>query len=123
MCSFCEYQINNILKPNIEKAILNHFGATVDIKATIHKGGWYGYYVTVEDILTTDIDKKMRANKLLRTLFINTSIKGDVWYTEEDSNIGIRFNVYYSHPVGGGSNGHEIGTIYINTRNKTVRWK
>lgn len=116
-CSYCELQINDMLKPFIEKAILNHFGVTVDIKATIHKGG----YVNVEDVLGHDVDKKMRANKILRTLFSHTYLYGTAWFTEEADTVSIRFNVGYNH-VDGGSNGHEIGILHINTRNHTVRW-
>ena len=122
ICTHCTELINGPLKSIIEKAILNHFGVTVNINATTHKGGWDGYYITVEDILGTDVSKKMMPNKLLRSLFYNTTLYGHVWYTEKNDTIGIRFSVNYHHPVGEGSNGHEVGTLYINATTGKCRW-
>lgn len=114
-------QINDIMKSNIERSIKSHFGVDVNLKATLHKGGWDGFYTTFEDE-NTDVDNKMRSNKIQRSLFKKVTLYGDAWYDEPNTTLCLRINVSYQH-VGGGSNGHEIGMMYLNVNTNKVNWK
>lgn len=114
--------INGALKDIIARHIKSHFGVDVDIKATQHKGGWDGYYVTFDDTMGADVDKKMRGNKILRTLFSSASLYGTAWYDEPNDTICMRFNVSYKH-CDGGSNGHEIGMLYLNVATGNGKWR
>lgn len=118
---YCLKSINNH-RTTIEHAVLSHFGIKTNLAATLHNlEKHYNYYITVEDTLKSDIDKKMRGNKLLRSLFSSVYLYGDVWYTEEDNTITIRFLVKYNH-TSGGSNGIEIGVMSLNLSTGTVKW-
>jgi len=115
--AYCQTLINNVFHSTIEKALKNKFGINTEIKARSYQD-----YVTLIDNLQTDVDKKMRSNKLQRALFKSISIGGTAWYEEETNTIGMRFNLYYGH-VDGGSNGHQIGTVLIvNTNTNTYKW-
>ena len=70
-------------------------------------------YGRMTDTIGTDVDKKMRGNKILRTLFKTAHLYGYAYEYDEENCIGIWLNVGYDHH-GGGSNGHEMLTIYIN---------
>ena len=108
--------INGPMKSLIEKVVKNHFGINTNLNAMVRKGGGYGYYVTVNDTLGTDVTKKMLSNKLLRSIFKSATFNGSAWYNEEDNTVTICFDVSYEHP-NGGSNGKTIGIldVYVNT--------
>lgn len=119
--NYCANLINGSMKSTIEHAVLNHFGVTVDVNAKVYNGR-SNTYVTVHDSKTTDVDSKMRGNKILRCLFSTAEIKGSAWYDEEGKAVCIRWTVYYNHNYGNGSNGHDIGMMYA-FENDKVKWR
>lgn len=116
--AYCAELINNVFHTTIEQALKNKFGIETTIEATSNKD-----YVLIKDTLKTDVDKKMRSNKIQRALFDSIYMEGQAWYYEDTKQLGCRFNLYYIHPNNGGSNGHHIGTILIvDTFKNTYTW-
>lgn len=89
----------------INKTIKNRLG--VEVKMSTDD------YGRVTDSVKTDVNKKMRGNKILRRLFSSANLYGYAYQVDDDPHIGIRFNVGYTHQ-GYGGNGHEMMTIFIN---------
>ena len=89
----------------INKTIKNRLG--VEVKMSTDD------YGRVTDSVKTDVDKKMRGNKILRRLFSSANLYGYAYQVDNDPHIGIRFNVGYRHHDYG-SNGHEMMTLFIN---------
>lgn len=114
--------INGPMKSLIEKVVKNHFGVNTNLNATVRKGGWDGYYTTVNDTLETDVTKKMLSNKLLRSIFKTVALYGTAWYNEEDNTVSIRFDVSYEHP-NGGSNGRTIGVLDVFVDTGKYKWR
>ena len=79
-------------------------------------------YGTLEDTIKTDVDKKMRGNKILRQLFSNISLDGFAYEDFESGEVQVRLSVHYSHTCGGGSNGHEVLCFWIDKDAKKVKY-
>ena len=103
--------INETYNEVINKTIKRQLG--VEVKMQTDDFG------RVEDSIKTDVDKKMRGNKILRTLFKTAKIYGYAYELDEEPKIGISISTGYSHNDGG-SNGHSLIVIYINTENGKV---
>ena len=107
----CANLINGELKESIQKAIENKYGIKTDIYATP-----YVSYVDIKDN-ATDVNKKMRSNKMLRAIFKEVMFGGTAWYEEETGNIYINFRISYSHPKGG-ANGRELDRLVVHRNGK-----
>ena len=88
----------------INKTIKNVLGVEVNMVSN--------EYGRMTDTIGTDVNKKMRGNKILRALFKSAHLYGYAYEYDDDNCIGLWLNVGYDHH-GGGSNGHELITIYI----------
>lgn len=106
--NLCANLINGELKTLIEDTIFKKFGVTTDIHATV-----YPRYVDIADN-NNDVDKKMRGNKMLRSIFSSVSLGGTAWLEQETGNVRMNLRVWYSHP-NGGSNGRELGYLTVYT--------
>lgn len=104
--------LNGKYNDAINKTIKRELG--VDVNMVANDNG------RMEDTIKTDVDKKMRGNKILRSLFKSAYLYGYAYEYDEDNCIGIWLNVGYNH-YGGGSNGHDLITIYIDKDTCKVR--
>jgi len=106
-------------KTAIEKALFKELGITCDIKPKIP-----GYITKVVEIYDAgnDVDKKMRSNKLLRSVFSEVNLWGKAWMEEKTGSIYFNMHVSYRHPIGG-SNGIEIGRFKLYSNGKVKRIK
>lgn len=110
--TLCANLINGELKTLIHDTIKNKFGVETDIVATP-----FERFINIKDN-DDDVDKKMRGNKLLRSVFKSAELVGDAWMEEETGIIRINLRIAYVHP-NGGSNGRELGRLVIyTTKNK-----
>ena len=100
--------INNVVKKKL--------GVVVNMQCVNKK---YGF---LEDTIKTDVDKKMRGNKILRQLFRNITLDGYAYEDSESGEVQVRLHVHYSHTCGGGSNGHEVLGFYIDKDAKKVKY-
>lgn len=97
----------------INKTIKHQLGVEVNMQSND--------FGRMTDTIKTDVDKKMRGNKILRSLFSSAELYGYAYEYPEDNCIGVWLNVGYGHN-NGGSNGHELLTIYISTKtNKVIK--
>lgn len=103
--------LNGKIKDAIQKAVYHHFGVNVNLVAKDYKS-----YVEVTDT-GSDVENKMRGNKMLRSVFSSVKLWGNVWQEEETGNIYIRFHLSYTHPSKG-SNGIEIGNLLVRKNGK-----
>lgn len=104
--------VNETYNEVINKTIKRHLG--VEVKMQTNEFG------RVEDTIKTDVNKKMRGNKILRTLFKDAELYGYAYELNEEPKIGISISTGYSHNDGG-SNGHSLIIIYINTETGKVK--
>ena len=110
--------LNNEYVPIVNKVMKNRLGVDTKMKAIIKEGrNEFYYYLVNED--KTDVDKKMRGNKILRHLFNEVNLQINVWVF--DNEFGFDTNIYYKH-CNGGSNGHDLLLFYINRETKKVRF-
>ena len=105
--------INETYNEVINKTIKRVLGVEVNMKAVNENG-------RVEDTIKTDVNKKMRGNKILRTLFKDAELYGYAYELDKEPKIGISISTGYSHNDGG-SNGHSLIIIYINTETGKVK--
>ena len=68
------------------------------------------------------VNDKMRGNKLLRNMFKEATLIGDVYYLLEERKVSIFFRIKYKQ-CEGGSNGMELGTLIINTETGITEWR
>lgn len=113
-----EKDLNTRWKPIINRAIKRALGVNVDMQAT--RAATTANCCTLSDTIGTDVDKKMRGNKILRRLFKKASIYGTAYLFEEDKCITIPISTSYQHPDNG-FNGHSLINIYINTEKGTAK--
>lgn len=111
--------LNNEYLDIINKVFKNRLGVNVKMKA-IHKEGRFESFIYLVNEDNTDVDRKMRGNKILRHLFNEVELEVGVWVF--DNEFGFDTNVYYKH-CNGGSNGHGLLLFYINKETKRVRYK
>ena len=104
----------------IDKVLKNRLGIDVHMKCNIKENRFDNYiYLVPED--NTDVDNKMRGNKLLRHLFKSANLEISVWFDEDTMNFGFNVQVYYKHNDGG-SNGHDLMVFYIDSKTKNVTY-
>ena len=109
--------INNKWITLINSTIKKALGVDVYFRAEDMRG-----YCYLEDRIKTDVDKKMRGNKMLRHLFKEANLYGYAYLYTEEHCITISINVSYKHPDNG-SNGHGLGCIYIDTEKGTAKFR
>ncbi len=114
--------LNTNIVPIVDKIFFNKLGVTTKMKAiySVNRSGEYYFTLINED--NSDVNKKMRGNKILRYLFKSAELKAQTWYFDEDNCYDFYVNVYYEHNDGG-SNGHELMRFYINKTTKTIHYK
>lgn len=97
----------------INEVVRKRLGVTVNMQCKSEK------YGELEDTIKTDVDKKMRGNKILRQLFRNISLDGCAY--EFDNEVQVRLQVHYTHTMGGGSNGHDMLCIWLSEEGKVLK--
>lgn len=108
-------EVYNNNKQLVNDVIKKKLGVEVDM--VIDNG------VYIEDAIKTDVDKKMRGNKILRSLFENIYLYGSFCYYEDEHNMFVNIGVRYTHPSGG-SNGRDLLTFWIDTeKGKVIKIK
>ena len=104
-------EVYNNNKQLVNEAIKKKLGVEVDM--VIDNG------VYIKDAIKTDVDKKMRGNKILRSLFEKIYLDGSFCYYEDEHNMFVNISVRYTHPSGG-SNGKDLFTFWIDTEKGKV---
>lgn len=113
--------INETYKDKITDAIYWKYAVKTDILAEANKCRGENYYIVIKD-QGSDVNDKMRGNKLLRNMFKEATLIGNVYYFEEEREISITFRITYKQCNGGG-NGMELGTLIVNTETGITEWK
>ena len=98
----------------INEVARKRLGVIVNMKCTSEK------YGTLEDTIKTDVDKKMRGNKILRQLFSKIELDGTA-YQFDNGDVQVRLHVHYAHTMGGGSNGHDMLYFCFNKDGKVLK--
>lgn len=102
--------IESECKTRLENAIRYTLGVKVDLKfevIPVYSGR--SSEIICKDTLS-DVDAKMRSNKILKQLFDSAELRINVWPNDEEDGLGVVFNigVSYKHNFNGGSNGHDL---------------
>lgn len=113
--------INETYKDKITDAIYWKYGVKTDILAVATKYRGEDYLISIKD-QGSDVNDKMRGYKLLRNLFKEATLIGDVYYFEEERELLIRFGITYKQCNGGG-NGMELGTLIVNAETGNTTWR
>lgn len=113
--------INETYKDKITDAIYWKYAVKTDILAEATKYRSEDYYLVIKD-QGSDVNDKMRGNKLLRNMFKEATLIGNVYYFEEERELSIVFRIKYKQ-CEGGSNGMELGTLIINTETGIAEWR
>ena len=113
--------INETYKDKITDAIYWKYAVKTDILAEATKYGGEDYYLVSIKDQGSDVNDKMRGNKLLRNMFKEATLIGDVYYLEERK-VSIMFRIKYKQ-YEGGSNGMELETLIINTETGITEWR
>jgi len=103
--------LNGKWREVINKAVKRELGVEVNMVSDD--------YGKLTDTIKTDVNDKMRGNKILRSLFADAYLHGYAYEFKEENSIAVWLHVGYNH-VGGGSNGHQLKIIYINTETGKV---
>lgn len=114
--------INETYKDEITDAIYWKYAVKTDILAEATKYGDEDYYLVSIKDQGSDVNDKMRGNKLLRNMFKEATLIGDVYYLLEERKVSIFFRIKYKQ-CEGGSNGMELGTLIINTETGITEWR
>lgn len=114
--------INKTYKDKITDAIYSKYAVKTDILAEATKYGDNDYYLISVKDQGSDVNDKMRGYKLLRNMFKEATLIGDVYYLEEERVISIMFRIKYKQ-CEGGSNGMELGTLVINAETGITEWR
>lgn len=102
--------LNGKYKDIIDNTIRKKLGVEVDMRS--NDNAWLTNYKP------EDVDKKMRGNKILRSLFSSAQLYGYAY--DIDREISVIINASYTHP-NGGSNGHELLFFYIDKETNKVK--
>lgn len=113
--------INETYKDKITDAIYWKYAVKTDILAEATKYRSEDYYLVIKD-QGSDVNDKMRGNKLLRNMFKEATLIGNVYYFEEEREISIMFRITYKQCNGGG-NGMELGNLIVNTETGITEWR
>lgn len=113
--------INETYKDKITDAIYWKYAVKTDILAVATKYRGEDYLISIKD-QGSDVNDKMRGNKLLRNMFKEATLIGDVYYFEEEREVSIMFRIKYKQ-CEGGSNGMELGTLIINAETGITKWR
>lgn len=116
------FLINETYKYKITDAISFKYAVNTDILAVATKYGREDYYLISIKDQGSDVNNKMRGSKLLRSMFKEATLSGDVYYFEEEREILIMFRITYTQCNGGG-NGMKLGTLIINTETGITEWR
>ena len=98
----------------INEVVRKRLGVAVNMQCKSEK------YGELEDTIKTDVDKKMRGNKILRQLFSNISLDGYAYEDFESGEVQVRLQVHYTHTMCGGSNGHDMLCIWFDKSGKIL---
>ena len=104
--------------PIVDNVLKNHLGINVNMKCCISENR-DGCYIYLKPKNNTDVNKKMRGNKLLRHLFESAELQISVWFNEKDLSFYFNVCIYYKHH-NGGSNGHDLMSFSINSKTKKI---
>lgn len=99
----------------INEVVRKRLGVTVNMQCKSEK------YGELEDTIKTDVDKKMRGNKILRQLFKSIELDGTAY--EFDNEYQVRLTVHYTHKFCGGSNGHDMLNLWFDKSGKILEVK
>lgn len=106
---------NKEVSPIINEVIHKKLGVTANMQC------YDGKYGTLEDTIKTDVDKKMRGNKILRQLFELVVLDGLAYEDVDSGEIQVRLMVHYRHKMGGGSNGHDVLYFWMSKDGKVLK--
>ena len=106
-------EVYNKHRELVNTTIKKKLGVEVDMQVE------EGSDIRIIDNIKTDVDKKMRGNKILRQLFEKIYLYGSFHVFEEEKQMCVYVSVRYVHP-GGGSNGRDMIVIYIDTERGKV---
>ena len=108
-------EFNNKFSAVINEVARKRLGVTVNMQCISDK------YGTLEDTIKTDVDKKMRGNKALRQLFSKIWMDGCAYEDADSGEVQVRLQVHYAHTMGGGFNGHDVLTFWMNKDGKVLK--
>ena len=108
-------KFNKEICPIINEVVRKKLGVVVNMRCVSEK------YGTLEDDIKTDVDKKMRGNKVLRQLFKEVILDGVAYEDAESGEIQVRLMTHYTHTVGGGSNGHDLLYFWMDKNGKVLK--
>lgn len=114
--------INKTYKDKITDAIYSKYAVKTDILAEATKYGGNDYYLISVKDQGSDVNDKMRGYKLLRNMFKEATLIGDVYYFEGERIVSIMFRITYKQCNGGG-NGMELGNLIVNTETGITEWR
>lgn len=102
-------EYNENYKGIINDVIRKKLGVNVNMEC--NDKGW------LTDTIKEDVNKKMRGNKILRSLFSSAELYGMAYDMDEE--VFVSINIGYKH-TNGGSNGHELLNFNIIKDTKKV---
>lgn len=114
--------INETYKDKITDAIYRKYAVKTNILAVATKYRGEDYYLVSIKDQGSDVNDKLRGYKLLRNMFKEATLIGDVYYLEEEKEISIMFRITYKQ-CNGGSNGMELGTLIVNAETGITEWR
>ena len=117
----CVNAINGIkstkIRDSIHKTIYHRLGINVSLFAQCDSNN----NVIIMD-KSSEIENKLRTNKLLRNIFSTASLNGTAWEEQETGNIYITLQLLYKHPYPSASSCQlQLGKI-IARKNGKCNW-
>ena len=109
--------IENECKSKLENEIRNVLAVRVDLEFSIEEMRYGNYYIKAKDAYD-NVNDKMTCNPLLKQLFESAELVVNVYANDEVEEQGVFFNigVSYKHGYNGGSNGHDLMAVAIDSK-------